>query len=73
MCQSYYSCRIYIFKFKFSFSLHQLKIATKDFNTVKVIIDEISFYQKLNHPNIVKFYGVEIIKVHHNESALNTL
>ena len=35
----------------------------QDHSSVTTIVNEIAFYQKLNHPNIVRFVGVEVYKV----------
>ena len=48
--------------------LSQLSIQEKDTSAIETIVHEISLFQKLNHPNIVKFYGVEVHHVSRNDT-----
>ena len=39
---------------------HQIPIQEKDSGALQTIAEEIQLFQKVQHENIVKFYGVEI-------------
>lgn len=41
----------------------QLRFQPNDVQTIKSIADELKTFEGINHPNLVKYFGIEVHKV----------
>ena len=44
-------------------AMKQMEFQHNDHKTIKAIADEIKIFEGINHPNLVRYYGVEVHRV----------